>query len=81
MANTLRGSTPEVDNWVATTMVMIEAAASYAGDGVYDPEVDGMLRRMRVTTGALMSALAPSNMPTPPASPMTPPPPMPSAKP
>lgn len=62
----LRDATPEVEAWVQTTMVMIEAAGSYAEGCVYDPEVEGMLRRMRATAAALVSALMPTNMPPPP---------------
>lgn len=75
MAASLK-STPEVDDWVATTLVMIEAASTYAAGGVWDEETEGMLRRMRVINGALMAALMQNNFP--PQYQMRPPPTTPS---
>ena len=57
MAVSIRGSTPEVEAWVQTTMWLIGEASAYAEAGQYDAEVDGMIRRIRVVTSALQAAL------------------------
>jgi hypothetical protein len=54
---TMRDSTPEVEHFVQTALVFIDAASTYAESGEYDPHTDGMIRRLRVVIGALGAAL------------------------
>ena len=81
MSKTMRDSSPEVENWVQTTMVLIEASSTYAEGGVYDADTDGMIRRIRVVTSALQSALMNINILPPPAAAPTPPAPEPAPAP
>ena len=70
MAKTMRGSTPEVETWVQTTMMLIEASSTYAEGGQYDPDTDGMIRRIRVVASALQAALMSVNIMPPMGGPM-----------
>lgn len=54
---TLRESTETVDEFCRISLMLIEAAGLYAEAGVYDPENDGMVRRLKVNASALQSAL------------------------
>jgi uncharacterized protein with FMN-binding domain len=57
MAQTVRESTPQVEQWIQQSLMLIEAASSYAEAGVYDAATDGMIRRMRVISTAMQGAL------------------------
>ena len=56
-------STPEVDQWITSTLELINAASAYAASGEDDPNTAAMIRQLRVVCAAFMAALQTLSIP------------------